>query len=276
MKKILVMLIMLVAMPAFSAVDWSSKSNYKLVNDVGKRLLTKNDIPAKINFRVKRTKQVNAHADQNDDIYVYAGLLEYVDNEDELAAVIAHEIAHVVNRHIAKSMLIQTAASALIYVATNGESGGSVTPAGDLAMLKLSRTYEYESDATAVDLLVNAGYNPLAMISFLQSLSSGGKSIDVFSTHPANNKRTMQAYDYICYKYPEKMTGYSSDSYEEFLEYATPIVEARNANPEKLAKFNKKQEKRAKKRAEKMVKYKQKSLLQKAADKKRNKTGAKK
>ena len=119
----------------------------------------------------------------------------------------------------------------------------------------MSRTQEYEADVTGVDLMTNAGYNPLAMISVLYKIS--GNYVDFIQTHPSGDKRTMYSYDYITYMYPEKAKlGYSTDSFKQFINYATPIVTARNASSKKLASFNKEQAELKEKRIEKLAKYK--------------------
>ena len=77
-------------------------------------------------------------------------------------------------------------------------------------------------------------------------------------THPSGDKRTMYIYDYITYAYPSKLkVGYKSDSYTQFVAYATPIVNKRNASQSKINAFNKKQAKLQAKRQKKLAKYKE-------------------
>jgi hypothetical protein len=123
----------------------------------------------------------------------------------------------------------------------------------------MSRTQEYEADITGVDLMTKAGYNPLAMISFLYKIS--GNYIDILQTHPSGDKRTMYSFDYITYNYPAKaVLGYSTDSYKQFLTYATPIVVSRTANSKKQAKYKQEQEDLKQERIEKMQKYQQEKV----------------
>lgn len=259
MKKLLGILIavfMTVQVSASAATNWTTASNVQRVNTIGKNLLAKNKLPTKITFKVIQTDEVNAFANADKQICVYTGLLKFVDSDAELAAVIAHEIGHIVNNHVAKQNVIATATSTAIYNANiNAGLKAGANIANNMTMLKMSRTEEYEADITGADLMVKAGYNPMAMISVLYKIS--GNYVDVISTHPSGDKRTMYVYDYLTYTYPAKAkAGYNSASYKSFMNYASPIVKERNSNQKKLASFNKKQEKLKKKRAAKMEKYK--------------------
>ena len=87
-----------------------------------------------------------------------------------------------------------------------------------------------------------------------------GNYFDFTSDHPSGDKRTMYSYDYITYNYPSKLKeSYNTDAYKQFLNYATPVVEKRNASEKKLAKFNKDQAKLQAKRQKKLAKYKDSS-----------------
>lgn len=267
MKKILGILLALIFGVQLCAnaadTNWSSEENVARVNRIGQGLLAKNNLPTKITFKVLETDDVNAFATADKEIYVYTGLLNYVSNDDELAGVIAHEIGHIVNHHAAK----QTVANAVTSTAIANIKINKLNPvytnaikntagvANNLTMLKLSRVEEYEADITGVDLMTNAGYNPMAMVSFLFKL--GGSYADFTSTHPSSDKRTMYIFDYITYTYPEKaQLGYNSDSYNKFMLYAGPIVKERNADPAKLAAFNSEQQRLQEKRQAKLESYK--------------------
>ncbi len=241
---------------AATTTNWNSAAQVKRVNTIGKNLLAKNNLPTKITFKVMQTDEINAFANADKEIYVYTGLLKFVENDAELAAVISHEIGHIVNNHVAKQNVVGTVTATAIYNAnidSRIKAGANI--ANNMTMLKMSRTEEYEADITGADLMTKAGYNPLAMVSVLNKIS--GNYVDVISTHPSGDKRTMYVYDYITYTYPQKTKlGYTSASFKSFMNYAGPIVKERNADPKKLAKFNKSQEKLKAKRAAKLEKYK--------------------
>ena len=245
-----------IQLSANAATDWTAKANVTRVNNIGKALLAKSNLPNKIEFKVIETDEVNAFANADKQIYVYTGLLKFVNNDAELAGVIAHEIGHIVNNHVAKQNVVNTVTSTAIYNANiDYRLKAGMNTANNLTMLKMSRSEEYEADITGVDLMTKAGYNPLAMVSVLFKI--GGCYKDFTSTHPSGDKRTMYIYDYITYTYPDKAKlGYNTDSYKKFMLYAEPIVKERNSNPKKLAAFNKKQEKLKAKRLAKLEKYK--------------------
>lgn len=261
MKKILGLFFALalgfqLSVQAATTTDWTNKANVERVNKIGKALLSKSNLPTKIEFKVMETDEINAFANADKQIYVYTGLLKFVNNDAELAGIIAHEIGHIVNNHVAKQNVVNTVTSTAIYNANVDyrlKAAANVT--NNLSMLKMSRSEEYEADITGVDLMTKAGYNPLAMVSVLYKIS--GNYADFTSTHPSGDKRTMYIYDYISYTYPAKAKlGYTTDSYKKFMEYASPIVKERNSDPKKLAKFNKQQEKLKTKRLAKLEKYK--------------------
>lgn len=258
MKKILCLIafLFMLQIQAFAATVWTSESGVQKVNTIGQSLLSKNSLPTAVSFAVDNSEEVNAYANGENEIHVYTGLLNVVENDSELAGVIAHEIGHIINNHVAKQSIANAVTSTIISVANVNEYAKlGAAAANNVAMQKVSRKDEYEADITGVDLMINAGYNPLAMISFLYKIS--GKYNDFLSDHPSGDKRTMYLYDYLTYTYPEKVkSNYSTNSYKQFMAYATPIVEKRNSNPRKLASFKKKQEKLKNKRMKKLAKYK--------------------
>jgi len=241
---------------AATTTNWTTQNSVQRVNTIGKKLLVKNGLPTQITFKIMETDEINAFANADKEIYVYTGLLKFVDSDSELAAVIGHEIGHIVNNHVAKQNVINSITSTAIY-ASNIDPRLKVgaNAANNMSMLKMSRTDEYEADITGTDLITKAGYNPLAMVSLLNKIS--GNFVDIISTHPSGDKRTMNVYNYISYTYPDKAKlGYNSSSYKSFMNYANPIVKERNSNPKKLASFNKKQAKLQAKRIKKLEKYK--------------------
>jgi len=239
-----------------NATKWTTENGLKKVETIGTNILSKNSLPTQVKFTVVETDEVNAFASGDKELCVYTGLLNYIDNDAELAGIIGHEIGHIVNNHVAKQSILASITQTAINNSTLSDTAKSnVSLANDLVFLKVSRSDEYEADITGVDLMIKAGYNPLAMVSVLYKISDN--YFDFTSDHPSGDKRTMYLYNYLTYTYPDKVkAGYKSEAYTKFLAYATPIVNERNANAKKLAKFNKEQAKLKAKREKKLAKYK--------------------
>ena len=119
----------------------------------------------------------------------------------------------------------------------------------------MSEKDQMVADVTGTDLMIQAGYNPLAMIVVLGKMP--GSTMDVLKSQPNNFKRTMYIYDYLAYNYPSKVkAGYNCKEYKNFLAYIQPTINERNSNKAKLAKFQKEQAKLKKERAKQIAKYK--------------------
>ena len=104
-------------------------------------------------------------------------------------------------------------------------------------------------------MMIQAGYNPLAMIVVITK--HPGSFWEILTGKPANAERAMNVYDYLTYNYPSKVkAGYGCNEYRAFLAYADPIVEKRNSNAKKLEKFNKEQAQAKAERAANIAKYK--------------------
>lgn len=238
-----------------SSTNWNAQASLNRVNNIGTKILKANNLPQGITFKVSDDESINAYANINKEVYVYRGLLEYVSNDEELAAVIAHEIGHIVNSHSAKQTVVNSIISSVTPTTTNAVVSTSVEAAKQLSSMKVSREDEFEADLTAVDLLQKAGYNPLALISVLNKIC--GNYMDIISTHPSGEKRLMNIYDYADYNYPTIVKkGFNTDSYLKARELIWANLKIRKANPRKLAKAQKEQEKlkqKRLKRAKKMV-----------------------
>ena len=251
MKKIFLIFSIMLFSSVF-ALDWDSQSALNRVNNIGSKLLKANNVNYDIEFKVSHEEDVNAYANIDKEIYVYKGLLEHVDNDEELAATIGHEMGHIINGHCAKQGILNSIISVIANKVTKNQI---VSATGQyLAQSKLSRTDEFEADLTGVDLIAKAGYNPLAMISLLNKIS--GNYIDILQSHPSGEKRILNVYNYIEYNYPSYIKkGYNTDSYKKALVMIQPSVEKRNSSERLVNKYKNEQEKLLKKkekRAKKM------------------------
>jgi len=154
------------------------------VNDIGQRLVTHCDAPDYgFQFFVVDSSEVNAFAMPGGYIGINSGLLLAADNENELAAVMAHEIAHVTQHHIARTfaearkMDIRTGALLLasVLVGLANPQAGSAAAVTSMAgtaqhQLAFSREHEREADRVGMSTLEAAGFNPEGMPDFFEKL----------------------------------------------------------------------------------------------------------
>ena len=253
MKKILLSLMLssLLAAPVFSAT-WSAVNR---VPTVGKQILSKNSLPSTTKFVVTETAVTNSTSNANNELYVQKTDLGYTGNDNEVAAVISQEIGAVINANASKKKFVSNVTSAIAgnFVDTNLEKSALI--ANELTLNNMSEKDKMNADVTGVDLMIQAGYNPLAMIVVLGKMP--GSTIDILKSQPNNFKRTMYIYDYLSYNYPSKVkAGYNCQEYKNFLAYIQPTIDERNSNKTKLAKFKKEQAKLKKERAKQIAKYK--------------------
>ncbi len=152
-------------------------------------------------------KKVNAMAVNGSVIVVYKELLRRVPNDSELAAVVGHEVAHIINKHHADNTVQKRAVIVGVGAAILGGLAGARwgSDAGDLAQKaagtvgqgfyvnSYSREMEYEADHTGMMLMAKAGYNPQGAISFWSNANrifggTGGGS-EFLSSHPSEGHR---------------------------------------------------------------------------------------
>lgn len=252
MKKFIVSLFAAVVMvlPA-SAATWVAADRVPVV---GKTLLEKNSLPSNATFKVVNGAVDNSNVSTTNIVYISSADLTYAGNDNEVAAVVSNELGHIINGHYAKNKMKNIAKAALT---SNLSSDNIITTASNSEFVanKSSLKDNKEADITGVDMMIQAGYNPLAMIVVITKMP--GSTLETLTGKPANSERAMNVYDYLTYNYPSKVkAGYGCNEYRAFLTYANPIVEERNSNSKKLAKFNKEQEKAKKERAKNIAKYK--------------------
>lgn len=257
MKKILAIISILFLSTNFVfAEDWNSAEALKRVNTIGNKIVQANGVKQTIEFKVSDEADINAYANLNKEVYVYRGLLEYVTDDQELAAVISHEIGHIINGHCKKQGVLGTGINVIAYKAAQKYNETAVAVGQQLAQTKMSRHDEFEADLTGADLMTKAGYNPLAMISVLNKIC--GNYIDILQTHPSGEKRLLNIYNYVEYNYPNMLkAGFSSDSYQKALLILNPTIEKRKASKSLTTKYQKEQRKllvKKEKRAKKMSK----------------------
>lgn len=162
---------------------------------------------AKWNWEVNviTAADVNAWCMPGGKIAVYTGLIEKLKiTDDELAAVMGHEIAHALREHARERASEQAVSSSLISIGSSllglgdlGKQGAQYAYMG-LVGLPNSRTHETEADRIGVELAARAGYDPRAAISLWQKMGQvgGDEPMKFMSTHPSREDRVSDLTDY--------------------------------------------------------------------------------
>lgn len=172
----------------FELYDNSSITNY--VNGIGQKLVpysARPNIPYV--FQVIESDQVNAFATMGGYVYVTTELMRTASNEAELASVISHEIGHIASRHAVEQLRQGALASGVLTAAGLGRND-AVNLGVELALRRPnSRHDELEADEKGLTNLIDAGYAPGAMITFMEKLANQPSIPSFLSTHPAVNTR---------------------------------------------------------------------------------------
>jgi predicted Zn-dependent protease len=185
------------------------------VNEIGHRIAAQanNDGIHDFTFFVIDNPAINAFALPGGFIGVHTGLLEATRNEDELAGVLAHEVSHVTQRHIARSIHASQRQSLLsmaimlgaVLAAAAGGGGDAVQGAIAVAQgtaaqqqINFTRSNEYEADRVGISALANAGFDPQGMASFFEVISRSNRPMDqrmpeFLRTHPVSSARISEA-----------------------------------------------------------------------------------
>lgn len=158
---------------------------------------------------------LNAFCTPGGYIYVYTGLIKYLDSEDELAGVIGHEIAHADERHSTEALTRQYGIEVLLAVVLGNDQGTLVQIAQGMLHLKYSRNNETESDLRSVDYLYETDYDARGVARFFEKIiaSGGGGGPEFLSTHPSPENRVQAILDYW-----ESLGGKTGERFE--LRYA--------------------------------------------------------
>jgi len=174
---------------------------------LGERILSHSDkAPFEFKFSIIRSSAINAFATPGGYVYINQGLINLVENEAQLAGVLAHEIAHVNGRHIAeivdRSKVINIASLAAIlagaFLGGSGDASAAITSftmaTAAALTLKYSRDHEEAADRMGMSYLVGADYNGGAMLDFLRIMRRyefySNTIPSYFLTHPGTDERT--------------------------------------------------------------------------------------
>ena len=171
------------------------------LNKVTQKVLSSFNLPKemKITFHYVNDDTVNAFATLGGHIVLYRGLLEKLKHEDELAMVIAHEVAHIKYRHPILSVSHGLVVGAVLTV-IGSSSGNSIVndimgQTGMASLMKFSRDYEYQADKDAIDSLIkNYGHadGAIGLFDVFNSEFGSGGSFEFLATHPLTDNRISQ------------------------------------------------------------------------------------
>lgn len=169
------------------------------INTLGRSVAEFANAAYKWRFGIIATDSVNAFATPGGIILLTRGLIDVLTNEDELAFVLAHEVAHVVRRHhyavVQRQKIVERAAQAL--QATSDSDVAKLSQASGVIYARgLDKGAEFEADRLGVEWITRAGYDPAAALGALEKLQRLGGSDPraelMFSTHPSPNERLDQ------------------------------------------------------------------------------------
>lgn len=182
-----------------------------VVDRVGARLLNATPAgrsPYQFEFHLlKDPETINAFALPGGQIFITRALFNRLESEGQLAGVLGHEIAHVIQRHGAEQMAKQGLLAGLAGAAAVGTDGGGQMAAvvANLLSLKYGRDDELEADQTGLEYMALAGYDPNAMVGVMRILdeaSGSGGPPEMLSTHPKPANRIGYIQDLIKDRWP--------------------------------------------------------------------------
>lgn len=153
---------------------------------------------------------INAFALPGGQCFITRALYDRLTTDGQIAGVMGHEIAHVVARHgaqrMAKGGLMNGLMGAVGVAAGSAGAQRAAAMIGNMVTMKYGREDELESDRLGVDFMVDAGYDPRAMIRVMEVLAEAGgsrKQPEFFSTHPNPDNRIERIEQAIAERLPE-------------------------------------------------------------------------
>lgn len=181
------------------------------INQLGQRLVAHaNSVRTPFHFFLIRNDEINAFAFFGGNVVLHSALFRYADNESQLASVMAHEISHVTQRHLARAMEEQQRNAPLTWVGALGSillamanpQAGMAALTGTLAgtqqgVISFTQNNEQEADRIGIQVLQRSGFDPQAMPNFLQKLADqsrfSSKPPEILLTHPLPDSRLADA-----------------------------------------------------------------------------------
>lgn len=173
----------------------SNVAAYKFIYDIRDRILATGKVKHQNEFAwklriINDSEVLNAFCTPGGYIYIYTGIIKYLDNEAQLAGVMGHEMAHADLRHSTRQMTKTFGVQMLINAALGDSSViGQITTG--LISLKFSRAHETEADRMSVEYLCNTSYPADGGAGFFEKIEASGSATppEFISTHPSPENR---------------------------------------------------------------------------------------
>ncbi|MCP4326045.1 MAG: M48 family metallopeptidase, partial [Alteromonadales bacterium] len=181
------------------------------IDTLGQNIISHADsVKLPFRFFLVEDKEINAAAFLGGNVKIHTGLFLYAKNESELAGVVAHEVAHITQRHLARMLEQQSLSNPVTMAAMAGSILlALVSPAAGIAALNTTmaitmqsqinytRLHEFEADRIGITTLYDAGYDPYGMADFFGKLAEKYKYASMppqmLSTHPLPETRLAEA-----------------------------------------------------------------------------------
>lgn len=208
--------------------DPKIKAAYAHLDKIVSRLLQSGAVSYRDEFPwdvkiINDPENLNAFATPGGHIYVFTGLIKYLDSEDQLAGVLGHEIAHADQRHSMKQLQKQYGISFVTKLILGENAGGAERIAGQIAGqlvgLKFSRDYEREADKFSVEYLGATEYyacdGAAGFFQKMQTLENRGNPPEFISTHPSPDNRVQEIQNFAKQHGCETSTA-TNTGYEQF------------------------------------------------------------
>jgi beta-barrel assembly-enhancing protease len=175
---------------------------YSYVNSMRNDILNSGQVTHKDDFLwevkiIKRDDVVNAFCTPGGYIYIYTGLIKYLDHKSSLAGVLGHEMAHADKRHSTNQLTKKYGVQTLLDIVLGNNQGLLSQVASELVSLQFSRTDETQADEYSVIYLCPTKYHANGAADFFQKIvNQGGSQVPAFlSTHPNPDNRIQNILD---------------------------------------------------------------------------------
>lgn len=143
-----------------------------------------------IEVRAVRDSEVNAFASLAGQIFITSALIEQAQGPDEVAGILAHEIEHVIQRHVLEAVLVKIGTFGAIKLLFNDTIPGAVEISKMIAGIHYNRAQEHEADLGGLKRLVAAEVDTSGLQKFFARMQNSSIKVDFISDHPTDESRS--------------------------------------------------------------------------------------